>query len=158
MAGPVVIADHAGLLAAVRARVAELGLTHEVLDYVAGWQSGYAGKLLANPPIKRLGPMSYWLMLEALGYRLTLQLDEQLCAQLAPFWQRRVRPRRNLALAKIGLVRTVTPAMLRAWGAAGGRARAQTLSERRRRQIAKLAVQARERKRRAADVEQSAAA
>jgi hypothetical protein len=57
------------LLQTIRDRVSELGITHETLDAVAGLQSGYASKLLANPPIKRMGAFTQFIVLQALGMK-----------------------------------------------------------------------------------------
>jgi hypothetical protein len=43
---------------AFRTRVAELGIPYETIDALAGWTSTYASKLLAEDPIKFMGPMS----------------------------------------------------------------------------------------------------
>ena len=52
------------LLQTIRDRVVELEITHETLDAVAGLQSGYASKLLSNPPIKRMGPFTQFIILQ----------------------------------------------------------------------------------------------
>jgi hypothetical protein len=66
------LADYGALLRAVRDRVAELGITHETVDAVSGLQSGYTSKLLADPPIRRMGPIILFLVLQSLGMTVSL--------------------------------------------------------------------------------------
>lgn len=84
------VSDYAGLLAAVRARVVELNITHENLDAVSGIQSGYAGKLLCNPPIRNFGLVSLGLVLGGLGLKLLVVEDEEALARV----RSRLAPRR----------------------------------------------------------------
>src|SRR6476619_2900186 len=60
------------LLAALRARRDQLQLTHERLDWIAGWPSGYAGKLFCEPAIKNLGWQSLGLALDSMGIALVV--------------------------------------------------------------------------------------
>ncbi len=60
------------LVAAIRARRDELNIPHELIDHLAGFQSGYTSKLLAPDPMKGLGPMSLPALLGALGAALVL--------------------------------------------------------------------------------------
>lgn len=65
------------LLAALRARADELGVTRMGLDDVTGLQNGYAAKLLAPVPIKSLGKFSMGPMLSAMGCMLILVEDQE---------------------------------------------------------------------------------
>lgn len=69
------LADYGALLRVIRQRVAELGITHETLDEVSGLQSGYASKLLSDPPVRRMGPIILFLVLQSLGLALTVTED-----------------------------------------------------------------------------------
>lgn len=80
------------LLAALRARRDELQITHERLDDVAGWPSGYAGKLLAPEPIKNLGWMSLGLALDSLGIALVVVENPEQIRLVKGRWVRRERP------------------------------------------------------------------
>jgi hypothetical protein len=62
-------------LQTIRDRVAELGITYETLDAISGLQSGYTGKLLAQIPIRRMGPIVLFLVLQSLGLQLGLLED-----------------------------------------------------------------------------------
>jgi len=52
--------------------MAELGITHQTLDEVSRVASGHSSKLLADPPIRGIGPMSLGPILGALGLRMVL--------------------------------------------------------------------------------------
>jgi hypothetical protein len=53
----------------------ERGLTHETIDDIAGFQSGYCSKLLAPEPIRNLGWLSFGDFLGAVG-KLMLLVDD----------------------------------------------------------------------------------
>jgi hypothetical protein len=77
-----VIRDYEDLIEAIRARVAELQITHETVDHVSGIQSGYTSKLLCRPPIKRLDAISLGPMLGALGLMLIAVEDPEQLARV----------------------------------------------------------------------------
>lgn len=77
-----VISSDGGLHAALRARVEELGVTLDSVDRAAGFTTGYASKLLAPSKIKRLGTMSRWALIGALGCSMVLIVDEKATARL----------------------------------------------------------------------------
>lgn len=148
------------LIQALRARRDELQLTHETIDAVSGLQPGYTSKLLAPKPIKNLGPMSFEMLLGALGVAVVVVEDPEQIARVSRQWTKRRAPlRKPLALpppsisasisASIAQEIQVTPALQRLlhnpeWmkeiGIKGGKARGMKLSPRRRRQIAKKAA------------------
>jgi hypothetical protein len=80
------------LLAALRARRDELQLTHERIDDIAGFASGYCGKLMAPIPIKNLGFMSFGLALDALGVALVMVENPEQIKRVANRWIPRLRP------------------------------------------------------------------
>lgn len=143
-----IITDPASMLDALRTRIAELQLSYESVDDLAGLADRYCCKLMTQPPMRQLGRISYWVLPQALGLRIVLEPDPDLCRRMAPRWQKRIRPRPALA----GKMKVTTSSFghvtLTAISRMGGEARAQKLSARRRRQIAKIAVAARELKRR----------
>ena len=57
---------------AIRGRIAELDVSCEWLDARTGLQSGYSGKLMGPAGAKNLGPLSFGLMLQALGVSLVM--------------------------------------------------------------------------------------
>jgi hypothetical protein len=76
------------LVHALRARAEELGLSRENIDDIAGLPSGYASKILAKKHIKRMGALSLWLILPALGAQLCLIEDPE---SLRAYASQRVR-------------------------------------------------------------------
>jgi hypothetical protein len=82
------------LVAAIRARRDELNVSHELIDDLAGLQSGYTSKLLAPEPMKGLGPMSLPALLGALGAALVLVEDSAQAERVRDRWTPRKRPPR----------------------------------------------------------------
>ena len=68
------------------------GVTLETLDHIAGWPSGYSGKLLAPDPIKNLGWLSLGLGLNALAIKLVVVEDPEERKLVESRWKRRERP------------------------------------------------------------------
>jgi hypothetical protein len=81
VAAPLIIKNEDQLLAAIRARCAELQITYETLDVVAMLPDGYASKLLCDHPVKHMGALTMWSILGTLGYRIGLVHDEELLAR-----------------------------------------------------------------------------
>jgi hypothetical protein len=127
------------LLAALRRRVHELQLTHEVVDHLAGFPLGYASKLLANPPTKRLGHFSLFCLLQTLG--LDIVLVENPLALEALRNPQHLR-RQRLVLRRPSIV-ILTPDFLRANGTKGARVRNANLSPSQRSILARRAARAR---------------
>jgi hypothetical protein len=99
---PRVISTPEELVDLIRRRRDELGITHETIDHLTGWASGYASKLLSPEPLKGLGEKSLALVLDALALgiaRLEFVEDPELAARMRPRWvkrrRRRMRPRRT---------------------------------------------------------------
>jgi hypothetical protein len=67
---PVRATDYASLRSAIIARRHALGLTQADVDYIAGLQDGYCGKLECG--VKNFGPLSLGLVLQALGLELVV--------------------------------------------------------------------------------------
>jgi len=63
--------DYAGLLELLRQRVDELRLSCNTIDAAAGLADGYTTKLLCG--LRRYGPVSLGLTLQALGVELVLR-------------------------------------------------------------------------------------
>ena len=80
------------LLAALRARRDQLELTHERIDDIAGFPSGYCGKLMAPEPIKNLGWLSFGLALDALGVALVMVENPEQIKRVENRWIPRERP------------------------------------------------------------------
>ena len=93
---PRVITTPDELLDMLRRRRDELGITHETIDHITGWASGWAGKVLSPEPIKGLGEKSLSLVLDALALgiaRIEFVEDPQLADRMRHRWMKRRRPR-----------------------------------------------------------------
>ena len=88
-----VIHSMSELLEALRARRDELELTHERLDDIAGWPSGYAGKLLEPEPIKNPGWQSLGWALDSMGVALIMIENPDQVRLVSRRWIKRIRPR-----------------------------------------------------------------
>ena len=64
--------DYDGLLAAIRARVAELQINGERFDQFAGLPIGYLSKLIGPSPVRRIGMVSMGPLFSALGISAVL--------------------------------------------------------------------------------------
>ena len=89
---PIEIRSMQEMVAAFRACRDEREITHETVDDIAGWQSGYSSKLLAPTPIKNLGWMSLGAALGAFGKVLLLVDDPEQIKRVKDRWTPRERP------------------------------------------------------------------
>jgi hypothetical protein len=80
------ISDYAALLNVVRRRKAELNLSYELLDELAGTQSGYSVKILGPNPSRCFGPISLGAIMGALGLRLTVSVDKIQTERMVHRW------------------------------------------------------------------------
>jgi hypothetical protein len=72
-----VVRDYHELLDCLRARVAELNVSGEILDEVAGLPLRYAAKILSPRPVKTLSRVSFGPTLQVLGLRLQVETDDE---------------------------------------------------------------------------------
>jgi hypothetical protein len=93
--------DYDEMIGALRARMAELGVTNETMDYITGLQSGYVGKLLGPSRIKNLGPKSFGAMLQSLGLKIVIVEDAETSEKMKSRWQKRekAKPTRTIVRA-----------------------------------------------------------
>jgi hypothetical protein len=70
------------LLDAVRKRIAELDISYETVEAIAGLQGGYLAKIIGSPPMKRVQLWTAFLLIEALGLRVKLEEDPELTEKL----------------------------------------------------------------------------
>lgn len=140
--------DYAGLVAALRARKDELGISDATLDDLAGFQSGYTGKLLGPAQSKKLGGMSLGVMLDALGLTLRMESDAGKLARVQHRFSKRaenhVRKRVMLTVQKVDGAHRMTRATLcRLIGALGAKGYLAKVPPRQRRKHARNAARAR---------------
>lgn len=81
--------DSETLLDAIRVRKAQLGLSNDALEQLAGLCEGHLSKVLPNPPRKGIGWATLSLLLPALGSKLLLVEDEIAMQRIRP----RIKPR-----------------------------------------------------------------
>jgi len=77
------IATIAELQTLMRARVEQLQMSPEALDYVAGLSSGHSAKLFAPRPKKHIGGQTLPILLDALALKLVVMDDPERRAQLS---------------------------------------------------------------------------
>jgi hypothetical protein len=97
------VSDHNQLLEAIRRRIEALKLNHETVEYLAGLQSGYLSKIIANPPPKRVGPFTYFLILQALGLDMEFVENPQTMERLKSRYEKQKLARKNVR-AKAGII------------------------------------------------------
>jgi hypothetical protein len=95
------VTDYDEMIDALRARMAELGVTNETIGAIAGLAGGYVGKLLAPSRIKKLGVMSFGVMLQSLGLKLLVVEDTKTSAKMRPQWAQRKKAAPLVAMARI---------------------------------------------------------
>jgi hypothetical protein len=79
------------LLAAIRKRIDDLGLSHETVEAVSGCQSGYISEIIGSPcapPVKRV-QLYLCLLVESLGLEIRLYENPQAMERLARRFERR---------------------------------------------------------------------
>lgn len=135
------VSDHNALLEAIRQRVAELDVSYDVIESIAGIQSGCPSKVIANPPPKRIGPFTYFLILQALGCELQMvenpQEMERLRSRLSKRKLRRTRVRPAASIIELA------PDFYARISRMGNAARNTKLSPERRSELARNAALAR---------------
>ncbi len=140
-----VVNDYPGLQRAMRARAEALQISRATLDALAGTHDGHAGKMLADPPTKNMGLLTFGLLLQGLGLKLIVAEDVEQMAKIAHRLEHR-DPKNGsvLAIATSAPIEIrISRRTLRKRGALGGLARAANLSERDRVRIARNAGKAR---------------
>jgi hypothetical protein len=116
------IADYDAMIAALKARAAERGVSYGQLDQLAGTPDGYAGKVFGPSQTKKLGFQSFWYYLQALGLGLAfVENPEALAAR------QHLHGGRNACQARAGghtgpVGRHAIRRVLRHLASAGGRA------------------------------------
>lgn len=139
------ITHYAALIDAIRARVAELGINYELIDEFAGLASGHFAKLVCDPPLKKMGSMTLFLVLGALGLRLALVDDPEARERTQARFKKRQKPHHMQLRAswhdKAGM--TLQPDFLRLRAKKGGEARMAKLNYREARRLGRKGALAR---------------
>lgn len=139
--------SYLGLVAAVRARLLELGISYATLDELAGWTDSYATKLLGEEPIKYFGPMSFDAVLGSIGVDVAFIHNEAKVQRLRAhrnFVPRKRAPNRvPIGGKQEYIVRRVTRENMRQISLLAAEARRLKISPARRKKIAQKAARAR---------------
>jgi hypothetical protein len=80
------VTDYGDLVAAVRARLAEVGISGATLDELAGVPARYSQKIIGPRPSKTFGPASLGSIPGALGLRLVIEPDPEQERRMAHRW------------------------------------------------------------------------
>jgi hypothetical protein len=75
------VCDYAGLIAALRLRIQEVGASCESIDHLTGLASGHTTKIIAPRRIRIAGKVSLGLLLDALNLRLIPVVDDAAAEQ-----------------------------------------------------------------------------
>jgi hypothetical protein len=134
------------LLKAIRGRVAALDVSHEIIEEIAGIQRGYLSKVTADPPPKRMGAFTWFLILQAIGLDMQLVENPDLTAKLKPRWTKRKVVRKLVRPA--GRIVQLTPDFYSRISRMGNEARSRNLTPERRSELARVAAEARWRRHR----------
>ncbi len=81
--------DYDGIIEAYRKRVADLGITNEMIDHLSGLQSGYVGKLLGPAQIRSIGRQSFGLLNQTLAMKMIFVVDEEAAKTMQSRWEKR---------------------------------------------------------------------
>jgi hypothetical protein len=95
--GAVLARNEAELLAAIRARVAELDVSYDTLDRIAGLPDRFASKLLCDPPMRQISQATLWLLMGAIGYKIALLPDAEGLAKVQSRLVKRKAPNRHIS-------------------------------------------------------------
>jgi transcriptional regulator with XRE-family HTH domain len=138
--------DYDSLVAALRARIDALNLSHRVIEELAGMAEGSLAKYLADLRVKHLSITSLLQISEAVGVRGLLVIDEKLLRRMRPHYEqretRKIHARRHAKLGATTMKR-VRPVVLSELGKAGAAARNAKLSAEARSTLASMAARAR---------------
>lgn len=131
---PDIIADYTALIVALKARIDKLAISQTLIDDLAGWATGYAGKILGPSEVKRMGSDSLFTLLETLGLGLQLVENPAALRKMERRYERRAEWTRRTGILR----RPISPAVRAAAvhqhmaeiGAIGGKSRARCVAAR----------------------------
>jgi hypothetical protein len=83
------VINYDGIIAVVRGRMRELGITNATLEHIAGLPDGYIAKLLGASRIRNLGPNSFDGIVQGLGMKLIAVEDAKATEKMRPRWTQR---------------------------------------------------------------------
>lgn len=135
------------LIRFLRERASALGMTDKMIEEIGGFTAGHVGKLLGAARPKNLGPLTFGLMLGALGLKFAIIEDEEATARIKARFDPSEKSKRMPSMLSITLSPELASAVFADHttriGAIGGRARMQTMSPEQRSRYARKAAKAR---------------
>jgi hypothetical protein len=142
-AGAVLTRNETELLAAIRTRVAELDVSYDTLDRIAGLPDRFASKLLCDPPMRQISQATLWLLMGALGYKIALLPDEEGLAKVQSRLVKRRGPNPHISMMTLARRRVVPWLFTPERGREMTRVRLTKINPERRSEIAKKAARIR---------------
>lgn len=132
------------LQAAMRVRADALKISREKIDAVSGLPKGFASKVLAEVPLRRLGPDTVGHMIWALGIKLLVVEDEKTMAMFTAGGGQRIESYAKNAAMNGGAVHfKISLRKLRQMGRKGGLNSRKRMSWKTKRGLARKAANAR---------------
>jgi hypothetical protein len=86
------VTDYNGLIEALKARQAEIGITNATLEALTGLQPGYVGTLFGSSRGRSLGGTSFGLLLGGLAVKMIIVVDLDAARRMEKRWEQRERP------------------------------------------------------------------
>lgn len=138
------VRDYASLQPILRARADALGLSRVELDRIAGLPAGYSSKVLAEVPLRQLGPDTLGPMIGALAVKFIVVEDTEALAKHTSRGDKRVEKYALNAAKLNGAVHfKISLRKLRQNGRKGGAASRKYMTAGKARKLARKAARAR---------------
>jgi hypothetical protein len=146
MSEPMAASNPSEMREALRRLIAASGMSRRKFDELAQLPDGYTDKLLMEPPMRNIGPRTFFPMLWALRCRIMFVPDPSAKAKIEAdpqFETRDERKARGDDHWRNAKVLSMVVEQAKITGSKGGKARAKKLTKLQRNKIAKLAANAR---------------
>jgi hypothetical protein len=106
MSAPLAIGQsYDDLIRFMRERATALGMTDKTIEEIGGFTGGHVGKLLGAARTKNLGPLTFGMMLGALGLKFAIVEDEEQTARIKARFDPSTKSKRELTMVSW----TITP-------------------------------------------------
>jgi len=146
--------DRASLIAALRARVHEVGISYDNLDSMIGWADKLTSKYLGPAMVKPLGMDAFLNLLTALAWKIEFVPDMEAARRMEALWEKWEAGKVRANLRRLNRVQPIgketAQRLAKQLGQRGGRARMTTISPKKRSQVARMGGRAKSKKYRAA--------
>lgn len=98
-----------------RARLTEIGITHQTFERLLGWTGGKVGKVYGEAQVKRMTAFEFFEALEVLALKMIFVEDLEAAHKMAERWEQRVRgdvsASRQASLGKKQIRRALKPVL-----------------------------------------------